>query len=61
MEEWRQFHCDLNDLTQWITEAEELLTDTFAPDGGLARDRGMGQEVTEIMGGGAGSWGAQPF
>ncbi|XP_036078207.1 utrophin isoform X2 [Rousettus aegyptiacus] len=35
VEEWRQFHCDLNDLTQWITEAEELLTDTFAPDGGL--------------------------
>uniref|UniRef100_A0A8D1NQ13 Utrophin n=1 Tax=Sus scrofa TaxID=9823 RepID=A0A8D1NQ13_PIG len=35
VEEWRQFHCDLNDLTQWITEAEELLADTFAPDGGL--------------------------
>ncbi|XP_004752813.2 utrophin isoform X1 [Mustela putorius furo] len=35
MEEWRQFHCDLNDLTQWITEAEELLAETFAPDGGL--------------------------
>ncbi|XP_032340981.1 utrophin isoform X10 [Camelus ferus] len=35
VEEWRQFHCDLNDLTQWMTEAEELLADTFAPDGGL--------------------------
>ncbi|XP_043448466.1 utrophin isoform X2 [Prionailurus bengalensis] len=35
MEEWRQFHCDLNDLTQWLTEAEELLAETFAPDGGL--------------------------
>ncbi|XP_070273932.1 utrophin isoform X2 [Myotis yumanensis] len=35
MEEWRQFHCDLNDLTQWTTEAEELLADTLAPDGGL--------------------------
>lgn len=35
MEEWRQFHCDLNDLTQWVTEAEELLADTFAADGGL--------------------------
>lgn len=35
MEEWRQFHCDLNDLTHWITEAEELLAGTFAPDGGL--------------------------
>uniref|UniRef100_A0A8C0QYS3 Utrophin n=1 Tax=Canis lupus dingo TaxID=286419 RepID=A0A8C0QYS3_CANLU len=27
VEEWRQFHCDLNDLTQWITEAEELLAE----------------------------------
>ncbi|XP_029799106.1 utrophin [Suricata suricatta] len=35
MEEWRQFHCDLNDLTQWLTEAEELLAETLAPDGGL--------------------------
>ncbi|XP_016079391.1 PREDICTED: utrophin [Miniopterus natalensis] len=35
VEEWRQFHCDLNDLTQWITEAEELLADSLAPDGGL--------------------------
>ncbi|XP_072878649.1 utrophin isoform X3 [Chlorocebus sabaeus] len=35
MEEWRQFHCDLNDLTQWITEAEELLVDTCAPGGSL--------------------------
>lgn len=35
VEEWRQFHCDLNDLAQWLTEAEELLADTFAPDGGL--------------------------
>ncbi|KAM5263721.1 utrophin [Ctenodactylus gundi] len=35
VEEWRHFHCDLNDLTQWITEAEELLADTCAPDGSL--------------------------
>ncbi|KAK2506726.1 hypothetical protein MC885_001843 [Smutsia gigantea] len=35
VEEWRQFHCDLNDLMQWVTEAEELLADTFAADGGL--------------------------
>uniref|UniRef100_A0A8C0KCZ8 Utrophin n=1 Tax=Canis lupus dingo TaxID=286419 RepID=A0A8C0KCZ8_CANLU len=33
VEEWRQFHCDLNDLTQWITEAEELLAESFTPDG----------------------------
>ncbi|XP_045400476.1 utrophin isoform X3 [Lemur catta] len=35
VEEWRQFHCDLNDLTQWITEAEELLVDTCVPGGSL--------------------------
>ncbi|XP_012590479.1 PREDICTED: utrophin [Condylura cristata] len=35
VEEWRQFDCDLNDLAQWLTEAEELLADTCAPDGGL--------------------------
>ncbi|CAN0498960.1 unnamed protein product [Rangifer tarandus platyrhynchus] len=35
MEGWRQFHCDLNDLTHWVTEAEALLAGTFAPDGGL--------------------------
>ncbi|XP_010624930.1 utrophin isoform X1 [Fukomys damarensis] len=35
LEEWRQFHCDLNDLTQWVTEAEEVLLDTCAPDGSL--------------------------
>ncbi|KAM6186049.1 utrophin [Rhynchocyon petersi] len=35
VEEWRQFHCDLNDLTQWIVECEQLLADTCAPDGSL--------------------------
>uniref|UniRef100_A0A8C3S1B1 Utrophin n=1 Tax=Chelydra serpentina TaxID=8475 RepID=A0A8C3S1B1_CHESE len=35
VEDWRQFHCDLNDLTQWITEAEGLLADAYAPDGSL--------------------------
>uniref|UniRef100_A0A4W3HNV5 Utrophin n=1 Tax=Callorhinchus milii TaxID=7868 RepID=A0A4W3HNV5_CALMI len=27
IEEWRHFHCDLNDLNQWVTEAEQLLAD----------------------------------
>ncbi|XP_073928809.1 utrophin isoform X2 [Castor canadensis] len=35
VDEWRQFHCDLNDLAGWITEAEELLADTWTPDGSL--------------------------
>uniref|UniRef100_A0A670Z167 Utrophin n=1 Tax=Pseudonaja textilis TaxID=8673 RepID=A0A670Z167_PSETE len=33
IEEWRQFHCDLNDLSQWLTEAEGLLAEAHAPDG----------------------------
>lgn len=35
MEECRQFHCDFNDLIQWVTDAEELLAETSDPDGGL--------------------------
>uniref|UniRef100_A0A803XVI5 Utrophin n=1 Tax=Meleagris gallopavo TaxID=9103 RepID=A0A803XVI5_MELGA len=35
IEAWRQFHCDLNDLSQWITEAEGLLADARGPDGSL--------------------------
>ncbi|XP_076782972.1 utrophin isoform X2 [Arvicanthis niloticus] len=35
VEEWRQFHHDLDDLTQWLSEAEDLLVDTCAPDGSL--------------------------
>ncbi|XP_077206954.1 utrophin isoform X2 [Paroedura picta] len=32
VEEWRQFHCDLNDLSQWLAEAEGLLAETQTPD-----------------------------
>lgn len=35
MEECRQFHCDFNDLIQWVTDAEELLAESSDPDGGL--------------------------
>ncbi|XP_006891741.1 PREDICTED: utrophin [Elephantulus edwardii] len=35
VEEWRQFHCDLSDLTQWMAEFEQLLVDTCTPDGSL--------------------------
>nr|KAF6363085.1 hypothetical protein mPipKuh1_010082 [Pipistrellus kuhlii] len=35
MEEWIKFHCDLNEFSLWATEAEELLADALAPDGGL--------------------------
>ncbi|XP_006161986.1 utrophin isoform X3 [Tupaia chinensis] len=51
MEEWRQFHGDLNDLTQWIAEAEELLVDTCAPDGSLDLERARihQQELEEAI------------
>ncbi|KAM4772680.1 utrophin isoform 1-T1 [Rhinophrynus dorsalis] len=39
LEEWRQFHCDLNDLTHWVTEAERLLAEAHAPDGTLDLDK----------------------
>ncbi|XP_033917143.1 utrophin isoform X1 [Melopsittacus undulatus] len=38
-EAWRQFHCDLNDLSHWITEAEVLLADARGPDGSLELQR----------------------
>uniref|UniRef100_A0A8D0GH24 Dystrophin n=1 Tax=Sphenodon punctatus TaxID=8508 RepID=A0A8D0GH24_SPHPU len=48
VEEWRQFHCDLNDLTQWVTEAEGLLADAHAPDGSLNfKIAGMHQQELE--------------
>ncbi|XP_067398337.1 utrophin [Emydura macquarii macquarii] len=48
VEDWRQFHCDLNDLTQWITEAEGLLADAHTPDGTLDLETaGMHQQELE--------------
>ncbi|XP_068580543.1 utrophin isoform X1 [Cebidichthys violaceus] len=35
VEEWRQFHCDMNDLNQWLTDTETLLSESVAPDGQL--------------------------
>ncbi|XP_063757579.1 dystrophin isoform X2 [Eleginops maclovinus] len=35
VEEWRQFHCDLNDLSQWLTDTEALLSESVGPDGQL--------------------------
>uniref|UniRef100_A0A3P9A6P6 Utrophin n=1 Tax=Esox lucius TaxID=8010 RepID=A0A3P9A6P6_ESOLU len=38
LEEWRQFHCDLNDLSQWLTDTEQVLTEGAGPDGQLDLD-----------------------
>ncbi|XP_037306138.2 utrophin isoform X1 [Pungitius pungitius] len=35
VEEWRQFHCDMNDLNQWLTDTEMLLSQSVGPDGQL--------------------------
>ncbi|XP_043925536.1 utrophin isoform X2 [Protopterus annectens] len=49
VEEWRQFHCELNDLNQWVTEAEQTLADSCRSDGSLdsAKARLHQQELEE--------------
>ncbi|KAG5846478.1 hypothetical protein ANANG_G00115400 [Anguilla anguilla] len=39
VEEWRHFHCDLNDLGQWVSEAEQVLADGKGPTAPLTRRR----------------------
>ncbi|KAM4633849.1 utrophin isoform 3-T3 [Polymixia lowei] len=38
IEEWRQFHCDMNDLSQWLTDTETLLSESTGPEGQLDLD-----------------------
>uniref|UniRef100_A0A665WIT9 Utrophin n=1 Tax=Echeneis naucrates TaxID=173247 RepID=A0A665WIT9_ECHNA len=38
IEEWGQFHCDMNDLSQWLTDTETLLSESVGPDGQLNLD-----------------------
>ncbi|GLD69340.1 dystrophin-like protein [Lates japonicus] len=38
IEEWGQFHCDMNDLSQWLTDTEALLSESIGPDGQLDLD-----------------------
>ncbi|CAI5683822.1 unnamed protein product [Oreochromis niloticus] len=35
VEEWGQFHCDLKDISQWLTDTENLLSESVSPDGQL--------------------------
>ncbi|XP_059397183.1 utrophin-like isoform X3 [Carassius carassius] len=39
VEEWRQFHCDMNDLSQWLSDTEQVLA-----DGELDLDRARAQQ-----------------
>ncbi|XP_052025807.1 utrophin isoform X2 [Apodemus sylvaticus] len=45
VEDWRQFHRDLDDLTQWLSEAEDLLVDTCAPDGSLDLEKARAHQL----------------
>ncbi|XP_026174486.1 dystrophin isoform X2 [Mastacembelus armatus] len=49
IEEWRQLHCDMNDLSQWLTDTEALLSESVGPDGQLNLDsaRQHQQELEE--------------
>uniref|UniRef100_A0A673MV19 Utrophin-like n=1 Tax=Sinocyclocheilus rhinocerous TaxID=307959 RepID=A0A673MV19_9TELE len=44
VEEWRQFHCDMNDLSQWLSDTEQVLADGIGPDGELDLDRARAQQ-----------------
>ena len=35
MEQWRKFHCDMKDLSSWLTEAETKLHETRNANGDL--------------------------
>ncbi|XP_076011058.1 utrophin-like isoform X2 [Genypterus blacodes] len=35
VEEWRQLHCDMNDLSHWLADTETLLSESVRPDGQL--------------------------
>lgn len=48
VEEWRQFHHDLDDLTQWLSEAEDLLVDTCAPDGSLDLEKARTHQLVSV-------------
>ncbi|KAJ8009626.1 hypothetical protein DPEC_G00090860 [Dallia pectoralis] len=47
VEDWRQFHCDLNDLSQWLTNTEQVLTEGAGPDGQLDHNTVRTQEELE--------------
>lgn len=38
IEEWRQLHCGMNDLSQWLADTETLLSESIGPDGQLDSD-----------------------
>lgn len=46
VEEWRQFHCNMNDVSQWLRDTEQVLADETGLDGDVERARAQ-QEVSK--------------
>ncbi|KAF4078503.1 hypothetical protein AMELA_G00199850 [Ameiurus melas] len=47
VEEWRRFHCDVNDLSQWLCDTERALTDETGPGGDPEHIRTQQEELEE--------------
>ena len=39
MSTWRQFHCDIRDLTSWLNQTEKTLADSKTASGDLQLDK----------------------
>ncbi|XP_058266375.1 utrophin isoform X2 [Hemibagrus wyckioides] len=47
VEEWRQFHCEMNDLSQWLCDTEQALDNETGPEGDPERVRAQQEELEE--------------
>lgn len=59
VEEWRQFHCDMNDLSQWLTDTERLMSESVGPDGQLDLD--SARQHQEVSGRWSSTWRHHPW
>ncbi|KAL2082234.1 hypothetical protein ACEWY4_022052 [Coilia grayii] len=47
VEGWRQFHCDITELSQWLSHAEQLLDEREEPDTDPDQAKGHQEELEE--------------
>lgn len=47
VEEWGRFHCDLKEFSQWLTDAETLLSE--GPDGQLDLESARQQQAVSTL------------
>ncbi|XP_060750696.1 utrophin-like isoform X3 [Tachysurus vachellii] len=47
VEEWRQFHCDMNDLSRWLCDTEQALDDETGPKGDPERVSAQQEDLEE--------------